>query len=95
MRFVLVFLMVAGCGSDPEIIEDRLLFGFPILEPELMDDICIGVDHDPEVQDPGINEAICTSYDGQMFPHCYDEHRGSDYMLDDGFDAMDAAMYCA
>jgi murein DD-endopeptidase MepM/ murein hydrolase activator NlpD len=49
-----------------------------------------GVDHDPEVQGGGIEAAICTNYDGRAFPWCYDVHKGSDYLMTDGFDAMDA-----
>lgn len=49
-----------------------------------------GVDHDPEVHPPGIESAICTNYDGRSFPWCYDEHKGSDFLMDGGFEKMDA-----
>ncbi len=49
----------------------------------------MGVDHDPEVHE-GIYRAICLDYLSRGFPHCYDEHDGSDFILDGGFDAMDA-----
>ncbi len=47
----------------------------------------IGVDHSEEVSaDP----ARCVDYQGRSdFPHCYAGHRGTDYMLKGGFDAMD------
>lgn len=46
------------------------------------------VDHDPNVYD-GIAEIICTDYKGDNFPQCYDEHRGSDFLLQGGFEQMD------
>lgn len=47
----------------------------------------IGVDHDP-----GAGAALtdCKSRDGRAFPFCYDEHRGSDFLLEGGFATMDA-----
>lgn len=47
----------------------------------------IGFDHDPE---PGWSDADCTDYEGRSFPYCYDDHHGSDFILTDGFAAMDA-----
>ena len=41
-------------------------------------------------QDGVLGNVICTAYDGRPFPHCYDEHDGSDYMLEGGFETMDA-----
>jgi len=79
--------------EDSEIDTDRptgaITFGFPLPERELFT-IRIGVDHDPVVQEPGFSQAYCTDYQGRPFPNCYDEHRGSDYMLDGGFETMDA-----
>lgn len=66
-----------------------LLFRWPLAD-EAAFNALVGVDHDPVVQEEGIDEVICTDYLGRMFPHCYDEHDGSDYILDGGFDAMDA-----
>lgn len=65
-----------------------LRFVFPVDTPDLINQT-IGVDHDPAVYD-GVEELICTNYDGRGFPWCYDEHDGSDYLLDGGFDTMDA-----
>jgi murein DD-endopeptidase MepM/ murein hydrolase activator NlpD len=64
-------------------------FGFPVEDPALIDQF-IGVDHDPVVQQGGASAAICTGYDGRLFPWCYDEHDGSDYILDGAFETMDA-----
>lgn len=62
---------------------------FPIAEPERINaDFYTGVDHDPEVH--GESSALCTNYLGRGFPWCYDEHDGSDFLLDGGFEAMDA-----
>ena len=48
----------------------------------------IGVDHDPE---PGDSRADCLAYSGlRGFPFCYDDHGGSDFLLDGGFPRMDA-----
>ena len=65
-----------------------LQLAFPLLERELFTETA-GVDHDPAVYE-GIEQLICTAYDGRNFPACYDEHKGSDYMLEGGFDTMDA-----
>jgi len=46
----------------------------------------IGFDNDPEVGDSDID---CESYDGHMFPTCYDQHDGTDFMLRGGFSTMD------
>ena len=78
-----------GDGDDEPVPTGRVLFGFPIVDSEVINQY-IGVDHDPEVQQGGASAAICTGYDGRLFPWCYDEHHGSDYILEGGFDAMDA-----
>jgi murein DD-endopeptidase MepM/ murein hydrolase activator NlpD len=81
----------AGCGGDdePEVLRGRVQFGFPVAQPELIDQF-IGVDHDPVVQAGGAATAICTGYDGRLYPWCYDEHHGSDYILAGAFETMDA-----
>ncbi len=51
----------------------------------------LGVDHDPTVQeDTPLGRATCQDYVGRTFPHCYDQHDGTDYILLGGFDSMDA-----
>jgi len=49
--------------------------------------VVIGVDHDPAVGD---SMTDCLSRDGMRFPFCYDDHRGSDFILEGGFVTMDA-----
>lgn len=74
----------------PEVARGELQFRFPLLEHELFVQT-VGVDHDPAVYEEASLEAVlCTNYDGRGFPWCYDQHDGSDYLLDGGFDAMDA-----
>lgn len=103
MRWLL--LLLAGCtrtgstpspGADsaedttnPDVLRAPIQFRFPLVEPELFQTV-VGVDHDPTVQNAGIDQLICTDYLGRSFPHCYDEHRGTDYILHGGFEAMDA-----
>src|SRR5688572_16798215 len=65
-------------------------FGFPVADPGAISDL-IGVDHDPVDHEGGLaGDATCTDYLGRTFPHCYDQHDGSDFILDGGFAAMDA-----
>lgn len=74
--------------TDPT-LRAALQLRFPIAEPERMVALLyLGVDHDPAVfSGPS---AQCTNYLGMNFPWCYDEHDGTDFLLEDGFDAMDA-----
>lgn len=65
------------------------VFALPLAEPERFFQTT-GVDHDPEVHsDSVLGDAICTNYDGRSFPWCYDEHDGTDYLLEGRFEAMD------
>lgn len=51
----------------------------------------IGVDHDPV--DHGGLGWDCLAYDGaENFPRCYDQHDGTDYLLNGGFPIMDAEL---
>ncbi len=93
-RVTLLVLMAVGCEPDqvdsaPAIARGALSLALPLASPGAFDPPVIGVDHDPEVHE-GIYRAYCTDYMGRSFPHCYDEHDGSDVMLDGGFPAMDA-----
>lgn len=99
MRWM-ALLLVAGCLDERLITPDALAdanalvegprgFGFPLAEPELFYQT-VGVDHDPVVQEPGVYQGICADYLGRAFPWCYDGHSGADYLLDGGFDTMDA-----
>lgn len=92
-RFLIaVALLLAACPQpepEPE-PEPELLFGFPVAEPGMISGWVL-MDHDPEVHDDStLGGAICTNYAGDGFPECYDEHDGSDFLLEGGFDAMDA-----
>jgi murein DD-endopeptidase MepM/ murein hydrolase activator NlpD len=97
-RLLLGILLTAALGCGPPEIEpdptpagdDRLRFALPTGQPELISGL-IGVDHDPEVHDDStLGGAVCSNYNGDPFPACYDEHEGSDFLLEGGFDTMDA-----
>lgn len=75
-------------GEIADVPRGALQLRVPQAEPERFTDV-IGFDHDPEVYE-GIEQLRCSNYLGNAFPHCYDEHHGTDLMLDGGFDAMDA-----
>lgn len=89
-------LLLAAC-SPATLVDDTdvdpvtaEVFAMPLAEPERFFQTT-GVDHDPEDHsDNALGGAICTNYDGRNFPWCYDGHDGSDYLLEGGFDAMDA-----
>ena len=66
-------------------------FAFPVASGSrglLNSSPIFGVDHDP-IAYTGASRIICRNHANQSFPWCYDEHRGSDYALTDGFTAMD------
>ncbi len=87
---IIAIALCAACTTEEDPgPQTPVSFGFPVAEPMLIDG-AIGVDHDPAVQAGGAGGAICTSYDGRLFPWCYDEHNGTDYILVDGFETMDA-----
>lgn len=75
---------------DPT-LRGPLQLAFPLADPTQFDQV-IGMDHDPEVHDDqgAIGAAICDDYLGRAFPHCYDEHEGSDFILAGSWSAMDA-----
>ncbi len=73
-------------------------FALPLEEPDLYDDLVIGVDHDwpasREREKSANNDGSwfsqrCETYDGRLAPHCYDGHDGNDFMLLGGFATMD------
>jgi murein DD-endopeptidase MepM/ murein hydrolase activator NlpD len=78
-----------GDSAEEEVARAELQFRWPLLSEAAFYQTT-GVDHDPEVHEAGLESVLCTNYDGRAFPWCYDEHEGSDYLLDGGFDAMDA-----
>jgi murein DD-endopeptidase MepM/ murein hydrolase activator NlpD len=61
----------------------------PLAEPDHFS-LVMGVDHDPVIHGEGAEAWQCVNYEGAGFPRCYDEHLGSDYILEGGFAAMDA-----
>ena len=89
-------LMTMACAgpfgsedTDVELAASVVLFAFPVAEPERIHRL-VGVDHDPVAYGDGAQALICEDYLGRGFPHCYDGHGGSDFMLDGAFEAMDA-----
>jgi murein DD-endopeptidase MepM/ murein hydrolase activator NlpD len=92
---MLILLACAGGGSPPDtaaieadtVLRGALSFRLPLEEPDLFS-LRIGVDHDPTVYEDQL--WTCTDYAGRAFPSCYDQHDGSDYILEGGFETMDA-----
>lgn len=82
-----------ACAEGAYPVGDRclreILFALPVVNSDSapFNPGVIGFDHDPE---PGWSDADCTDYQGRSFPYCYDDHSGSDFILTDGFAAMDA-----
>lgn len=77
-------------ADETEDLGPPVSFGFPIADRSLIFQTT-GVDHDPEDHDADgpIGRGICKNYDGEGFPACYDEHDGSDFLLEGGFETMD------
>lgn len=87
---IALVLACSGASLDDSGADEPVRFGFPLPERERFYAV-IGVDHDPEVNDDSLlGGAVCTNFDGEPFPACYDEHDGTDYMLEGSFEAMDA-----
>jgi murein DD-endopeptidase MepM/ murein hydrolase activator NlpD len=92
---LLLPLLLLGCedaagtaDSGDDTLRAALQLRFPLVDEGAFVQT-IGVDHDP-TEYSGVETVICADYLGRAFPHCYDQHDGSDYILDGGFDAMDA-----
>ena len=87
--------IAAGCAPEEQLVGTPgdapapTQFGFPLADRNQIS-TRIGVDHDPVVQEGLAAALLCTDYAGRAFPHCYDEHSGTDLMLEGGFDTMDA-----
>jgi hypothetical protein len=66
-----------------------VLLSLPMANPaaEMIMLPVIGFDNDPAA---GWSDADCDNYLGQPFPYCYDQHTGTDFLLDGGFATMDA-----
>ena len=71
--------------SAHSIEEER--FSFPLAD-ESQFFMLVGMDHDEQDSSDGLG-AECLDYQGRNFPHCYDGHDGSDYLLTGSFTAMD------
>jgi hypothetical protein len=96
LRFLPLIAIAACQGADAptdtaaDVPRGAISFAFPLVERELFVEL-VGVDDDPVVQEDSLSgRVLCTDYAGRGFPHCYDEHDGSDYLLEGGFDTMDA-----
>ncbi len=78
--------------AEPDVEEgpEPGVFRLPLADAEghYSEDFILGVDHDPEVHE-GLATAICQNYMGDTFPNCYDEHKGTDYILKGSFETMD------
>lgn len=80
----------ADSAADTAAPVTPLQLAFP-LEDRAAFEMVIGFDHDPVVQEAtAVGRLTCTDFQGRAFPHCYDEHHGTDFILKGGFDAMDA-----
>lgn len=100
----MLFVQQVGTRFAAVIVGGALFFGFlgsagavafrfPVISADgIVVDGFPGVihcDHDPE--DKGMGDIFCLAYDGrENFPFCYDQHDGTDFVLDGGFDKMDA-----
>jgi len=91
-----IWVCAVGCQPDErdQALSDEnstapLVFRLPLEVPEDFS-LVVGVDHDPEEQESGWGQLNCTDYAGRAFPHCYDQHTGTDFILSGGFAAMDA-----
>ena len=96
-------LLVLACG-EPEVsdtdtdtgeapvVRGLESFALPLATPALFAATQrVGVDHDPvDHGDDFAGKATCVDYLGRGFPWCYDQHRGTDFLLEGGFDTMDA-----
>lgn len=79
----------AAVDTGQPVARGELSFRWPLTDPSVIYQTT-GVDHDPEVYEETAYKIVCRDYNGRAFPWCYDEHQGSDYLLDGGFEAMDA-----
>ena len=81
-------ILETGANLTEEDTEVGFVLDFPLLERELFRQR-IGVDHDREAQEGTLGALQCLDYLGRAFPHCYDQHDGSDFILIGGFTTMD------
>lgn len=90
MKTSLCVLVLTGCVAEvADAPPEPVRFAFPVAEPERIGDV-LGVDHDDVTGEGLLARMACTDFAGRSFPHCYDGHDGTDFILVGGFDAMDA-----
>lgn len=78
----------SGDTADPP-LRAALQLALPLVERDRFTTV-VGKDDDPEIQpDTALGRLTCADHQGRGFPHCYDEHEGTDYILRGGFGAMD------
>lgn len=95
----MIWIWLLACDEAPPLAHDTasavtveaapLMLRLP-LEDASQFSLVMGVDHDPVVYGEGAEAWQCANYEGLAFPRCYDEHLGSDFILEGGFPAMDA-----
>jgi hypothetical protein len=89
MTLALLVLFSCTPTTDSGSVDVPGPFAFPLPERDRFS-VMVGVDHDPvDHDDSALGGAICTNYEGEGFPACYDGHDGSDFLLDGDFDTMD------
>ncbi|NOY24652.1 MAG: M23 family metallopeptidase [Oligoflexia bacterium] len=78
-------------SGEPTTARLPIQLALPLVDRDRFNTL-VGVDHDPADQDGSlVGRAICLDYLGRSFPHCYDGHDGSDYILSGGFSTMDSS----
>ncbi|MEZ4316427.1 MAG: M23 family metallopeptidase [Myxococcota bacterium] len=96
--WIIAGCLLAGCTAEhvtdpavePMVTPPSGVFALPLEEPDRYYQT-IGIDHDGTAGGEGIAAATaCRDYDDRPFPWCYDGHTGSDYLLRDGWESMDA-----
>lgn len=74
--------------ADPT-LRAPLQLALPLVERERFTTVIHKDDDDVEQDGSLLGRLTCTDHQGRAFPHCYDQHEGTDYILRGGFDAMD------
>jgi len=66
----------------------QTIFRFPAADPDGLLFLPLIIHVDDSVP-PSSEHTVCTDYADEPFPFCYGGHQGSDFLLSDGFAAMD------
>jgi hypothetical protein len=93
LLFILSFIVFPfACNetkqTDTAVTIPDTRFALPLADPSQFF-MLVGVDHDEQDSSDGLG-AECLDYQARNFPHCYDGHDGSDYLLSGSFTTMDA-----